>query len=648
MRNIKFDSPKQLAEWLADKATGLSMDDEAAEAVSAILHPNDYKAPSAFYQVEKKDLKEDGLSNALAGQVMYGQAVWSKRVQEELQEGSATKKAKLVPTLVDFGPDKFYSPLEVPLPEITEKVEVMPFLAKPGWLDVSCTEVLKQADLVDSDNPRVSPIALVRCSRGGKTRSIKEIVKKVRETREDYGLVFVTFNSETPLAKPMYHDPIGELCVRIAYAALKEKGEGGFREFYSSNEVGKEWVEKWLQSPKGQPMKKCILFVDELNLVLDKADDGLASFLKENFVCPEERGLVFTSHVASTNTRLAEFMSSPGNREVILRPLPTIPSLFETRNAFRMQDLSAQEALYFGMIPGLILEKKLNHEIKERRAQKLHGYIDSLHEMGQDQAVLSLSNLLLTLLTGHPFDPFQELMTADLNLQGDIVLRWIPFHMVEVLSAISNKYIFLPESIRGCLKGIVALLGTFRTAKKESGDAWEALFLIVLIIRCITRQFLQEVVPLVALPREVEVWYNGPYTPNGDFFSTDPRRFLAGIPMDEKKKIGIYYPPHARFNTYDVILAYWDGGGARFLFGYQLKEGKNISNSYAMDKHFDGSYLIKGEAPANSSTSKLWQVVKKQDLETYFGESAAQWSPQNWKRLQDQEEAADEARGSSS
>lgn len=140
--------------------------------------------------------------------------------------------------------------------------------------------------------------------------------------------MFVTFNSETPLAKPKYRDPIGVLCVRISYAALKEKGEGGFREFYFSNEVGKEWVEKWLQSPKGQPVKKCILFVDKLNLVLDKADDGLASFLKENFVCPKERGLVFTSHVASTNARLAELMCSPSKREVILRPLPYQPSLF--------------------------------------------------------------------------------------------------------------------------------------------------------------------------------------------------------------------------------------------------------------------------------------------------------------------------------
>ena len=84
--------------------------------------------------------------------------------------------------------------------------------------------------------------------------------------------------------------------------------------------------------------------------------------------------------------------------------------------------------------------------------------------------------------------------------------------------------------MRVCLKGIVELFLQFRGAKLESGEAWEALFIIVLIVRCMTGSFLDAVVPLSgSLVTKTEVWYNAPFSLQFDFGTKDPLEFLQGV-----------------------------------------------------------------------------------------------------------------------
>jgi hypothetical protein len=85
-----------------------------------------------------------------------------------MSPGSKPTESRVTPTIYD--PELFYSPLETLLPESHEEITIEPFLAPERWLVETGAAVLEQANLVESDNPRVSPVALVRCSRGGKTR----------------------------------------------------------------------------------------------------------------------------------------------------------------------------------------------------------------------------------------------------------------------------------------------------------------------------------------------------------------------------------------------------------------------------------------------------------------------------------------------
>ena len=71
--------------------------------------------------------------------------------------------------------------------------------------------------------------------------------------------------------------------------------------------------------------------------------------------------------------------------------------------------------------------------------------------------------------------------------------------------------------------------------------------------------------------------------------------FISGIPFRRSaKSVSIYFPTHAQFQVYDVILACWGENLERQLYGYQLKEGSTVPMEFAMEDLFIRSYLIRG------------------------------------------------------
>jgi hypothetical protein len=182
-----------------------------------------------------------------------------------------------------------------------------------------------------------------------------ELVKEIRKQDSSYGIMYVTLNTATPLTSSAQQDPVAELCIRIAFAALKRRkphDRKAFLKCCETNTIDQAWVKDWLKG------KKCILFIDELNLLRHTIDEPLALFLKSNFLLDSGRGLVFSSHVASLSNELSTFMSSEGNRQVITIPLPIIPSLQEARATLMIPARSPQDALFLGLMPGLIVERK--------------------------------------------------------------------------------------------------------------------------------------------------------------------------------------------------------------------------------------------------------------------------------------------------
>ena len=47
--------------------------------------------------------------------------------------------------------------------------------------------------------------------------------------------------------------------------------------------------------------------------------------------------------------------------------------------------------------------------------------------------------------------------------------------------------------------------------------------------------------------------------------------------------VAVYYPPHARFEAYDLIVVLHQALGKRRIYGYQLKEGREIPKKMSSD-----------------------------------------------------------------
>jgi hypothetical protein len=98
-----------------------------------------------------------------------------------------------------------------------------PFISKPKWLKRTVKLILKHFNAKDEGAERVPPMALVRCSRGGKTRSLRELACLLKTKLPDVAVIFISLNDFSTLETWENNDQIGALCRRIAYMSLKDR-----------------------------------------------------------------------------------------------------------------------------------------------------------------------------------------------------------------------------------------------------------------------------------------------------------------------------------------------------------------------------------------------------------------------------------------
>jgi hypothetical protein len=348
-----------------------------------------------------------------------------------------------------------------------------PFTSEPGWLKETERIVLEHY-VAEDGKERVPPMALVRCSRGGKTRALEELARMLKSRH--IPVVMISLNDYSSLKEWERADGIGAVCSRIAFAASHDRDFGRSLKQYvhfakQKWDVTVQHIEEWLGD------KPCVLLIDELNNLPQSRP--LADFLKSNFVSCANRYLVFSSHVLATIRELSEFMDGSGGskRGVVLRELPLIPSLRMAQANFWWPSLNAREALFYGMVPALIHEAHLEivdvgsaHLPTAKRDVAIHRCLG-----GQLVTVNGVKSLLGSFITGKKdfvMEPLQCLMVAR-KLGTSSAIEWIPFHMMEVLSTFSQ----LPglPGVRH-LEEIVRLFNAFKDAKESSGMGGSACF----------------------------------------------------------------------------------------------------------------------------------------------------------------------------
>ena len=552
----------------------------------------------------------------------------------------------------------FDSSLPKPFEVIPPKSTKPEFVAPDSWLEEVETEIVAQlessdevVDLqagkrfggtdYDGDDTlnRVAPMAVVRCSRGGKTRALYEISNKMRDTQlfsDDLATLYTSFNDYSSLKLWEQVDPLQALLRRIMFMAshndsLKRNSET-FNTFIEKQQhiEPKDFLE-WLGD------SACVLLVDELNNLDELSKDNsiaaseFAAFIKEHFIAKPNRYFVFSSHKVSTLEFFSLFVHRGGSvRPVVLQELPITDTLAKATKLKPNLD-SAREAIYYGLLPGLIHESTIIRSIVGKRDFLTNKFLQESQNLDDD-----FMSILRSLLSGDDnLVPPQLHMLLDSagNREGPSVIRWVPFHLSFVLSRLATANSF---SYRIIADHMSKLCDSIRDSKRFSGDGWEGIFVLFLLARCLTGSYDEYFIPSKWFLENPKVFFNEPFLSNeGRLFSEceNWEQLLQCVTPGTKPQLSILFPTHSRFETYDVLVIYSKDAQNNSIYGYQLKEGSasvpNLSTNV-----IERNFWIQGKSPKNAKEQGHWCVPDNKYINEFYGESGKFWTPEQWRKFE--------------
>ncbi|KAL3925119.1 MAG: hypothetical protein SGILL_000624 [Bacillariaceae sp.] len=529
-----------------------------------------------------------------------------------------------------------------PLPDLPH------FVCPENWKKDVELEIQTQLDEKDHDEYRVEPMAVSRCSRGGKTRTLKEIAHmNITHGNKDDAVpvIFVSFNDFSSLDEDDQENPLKALLLRIAFAASKNTQhtqdfstqQKQFAEFRSAhNNVTENDVRSWLgDSP-------ALLIIDELNNLSKlvgkdfKETKAMAKFIKENFLAPEGRFFMFSTHVLSTLECFGVYMEydTTSDRNVLLQELPLVDNLSAAKT-LNENLKGAREAIYYGLMPGLIHDRsrKLNTRVLVKWEAKMTQFNGKSASDRRKAFVHVLESLLHGSIRNIPTEFHSFLDATGAGGPGSERARWSPHHLEYVLNALNLNH----ENDSRLAKSMAGLCKSILTSKESSGDGWEALFVLFLLARCVTNSWQEPLLPAIygcfESTDEPVVLYDAPYS--SDMFYDQCQcwdQLKKGIMPGKAPAISVYYPMNAKFEAYDVVLVVSENQAIKFIIGYQLKEGKNNAKQ-KVENEFRHSFVLKGASPSTERVKMDWTIPTEENIDEFFGVSGKHWTPKQWRNL---------------
>jgi hypothetical protein len=100
--------------------------------------------------------------------------------------------------------------------------------------------------------------------------------------------------------------------------------------------------------------------------------------------------------------------------------------------------------------------------------------------------------------------------------------------------------------------------------------------------------------------------------------------------------VAVYYPRHASFEMYDLIVILYEAPGKMVTRGYQLKEGRRIPEKGASDL-CEHSFVIREFAAQSETMLRGWHVASDDEIESFLGVSGSSLAPKQWRLLKEKE-----------
>ncbi|CAJ1449594.1 unnamed protein product [Effrenium voratum] len=542
---------------------------------------------------EADDITE--VTRILLKQKVIGAALLQLTLEELMQDGVPRGPAKLLDEKIRL------------LQEVTEKVTAEDFdlyaCARPDIkvqpdkfvdLDVrveNCVNVVMKnlPKETEGTTVRVPPAMLSRCMRGGKTTMLYKVFDKLKATKTQP--IFISFNGDSLIHRLDDEKPLHTMLRAIAVALMKNKPAN--REEAERVRCSKEALKEYLEDKKD-----VVLLVDEPNVLLkpNQADNyqDVGMFLRETFLDPAGRHLVFSTHIP-TSTGLDRVLGkgAGSSREAETIPMPRCADMEQLRAMHPACDaLTPLEAVYLGYVPALIFSVKTQVFDIEGR------FRDILPAAKSEELPILAKTFLSEFFIG------KRGMCCHLG--------W--------------------KQVGAWIKELPSWSG-----KVESGQDWETVVLVALCLRCYEAKY-SEPHELLGLPK-------GALRPAAVLWRRCRRRMLPnqqtvmlawwkGQRIRTYPYMAVLSPTFSKTEIVDAMWIYQESATASCLVrGMQAKLG----SAYPKQDMPLGmlGLLFRGKAPETSGNPKRqrWNYVAAGDIERFLGTSLTAAYPENWPNL---------------
>ena len=430
---------------------------------------------------------------------------------------------------------------------------------------------------------RKKACAIVRMSRGGKTRALVELTNKLREG--GVAALFVTFNGDTSLLVPE-PDLVRAFFRRLSFEIAGRRVPWG--------ECGVADVQKWLTDCT----VPVVLLVDELNRALPPA--GLLRtehelWLAISTMCfnVPNRALVFSSHINETRSQMMDdFFKVASFRQVVAISPPRVIDVHKAARQFGttvdvvhlMGRVPAHLAAWESVAAKVSALAKADFDVTAFAAACLDG------DMEEHELPLSITQLSAVEVT-----------------DDGARRRWVPYTVAGVLRARGYKELF-------------HLLHSALTSKEASGQVWELVVLLALVVRRLANKMHPMLRPVPAGLGQV-AFTRGAHTVKN---VTELVAWANAQPGSAPHLV--VFPLHAQFEVYDVVELVRDGDHYRAFSGYSMKEGADAPQ--VAPPIAGASYFFSRKARgAVYAPKRGWIKASGPDMRSFLGESLSEMLP---------------------
>jgi hypothetical protein len=319
--------------------------------------------------------------------------------------------------------------------------------------------------------------------------------------------------------------------------------------------------------------------------------------------------------------------------------LPITDDLEEIQAYLNPRGLTVHQALYYGLLPGLIFDQRkrpytnstmeniirdFNGQTPEYKQYWMLNILRSLFTGDAGQVPLELHFLLTT----RPLDSDDYKQTSNLAK-----ISWVPYILNVVLTNTHLKDVKVWHGnfwLEKAKEDLVDLYGSLCGA----GKGYEILFAIAYLARSIAGLPFADVLPMHWFDdTNVEVLWDPLCAKHQCVFSDceNWQQLENSIGKNcSQTTIVILFPKYDFLKLYDMIALFVKDQKIVDQRAFQLRQGDDNPRDPPLQELEGVSFLVEGIFQGNGS---LWKVIDTEAIKAFLGESGRNFTPEMWNKL---------------